>query len=410
MSFTGFRRPTTTDTPDEFFDVILPQVTGLAELKVILYVIRHTFGYNKWLDRISLSEFEHGIVTQDKDHRPRRVDGGVGLSRRAIIDGLKGAIGHDYLCKIIICPMCHSEVSPIQVERAYKHRHASGAKTISDAPARCPVCGRPLKGHEHIYYGLHWQDGEAPAPSPRDVEAKYRGLWRDRPSEASSLGGSEESSLPLVKQVHSQQLTPSVLTPAGAGGPAGGPLAPDSPAFLFDTLEAGQARDAHTASPSGNGDLQRDTSVARVSSAAPSRVASMELSQAVATVNEPLPVRRERVLCDLREHAGERRTQIYIVAVNIGQMMGLRWLDGQLRTQPTKEDKAEIGQLCRDYGGVAYVWTVACRMAGHEIAGDPLDYLRGALNAHRENLVKTAPGNPGEVFDQVDYKQFEYDQ
>src|SRR5512136_2965001 len=151
MSFEGFKRPTTTDTPDEFFDIILPQVSGLAELKVILYVIRHTFGYNKWLDRISLSEFEHGIMTQDKDKRPKQVDAGVGLSRRAIIDGLKATVGHEYLSKIIICPLCHSEVSPIQVQRAYKQRHASGVKTINDVPARCPVCNRPLKGHEHIY-------------------------------------------------------------------------------------------------------------------------------------------------------------------------------------------------------------------------------------------------------------------
>jgi hypothetical protein len=219
MSFTGFRRPTTTDTPDEFFDVILPQVTGLAELKVILYVIRHTFGYNKWLDRISLSEFEHGIVTQDKNHQPRRVDGGVGLSRRAIIDGLKAAVGHDYLRRIIICPACQSEASPVQVQRAYKHRHASGVKTIHDTPVRCPVCQRLLKGHEQIFYGLRWKDGEAPAPSPRDVEAKYRGLWRGRPGEQGSLGGSEESSLPRVKQVHSQQLTPRIICFDGTGIP-----------------------------------------------------------------------------------------------------------------------------------------------------------------------------------------------
>ncbi len=196
MPFQGFNRPTTTDTPDEFFDVILPEVKGLAELKVILYVIRHTFGYNKWLDRISLSEFEHGIVTQDDQGRRKVVDAGVGLSRRAVIDGLKAAVEHDYLCKVIICPACFSEVQPIHVERAYKHRFASGIKVIADVPARCPACRRLLKGREHVYYGLHWREGEAPAPSPRDVEAKYRGLWRRKSSESSSLEGSEELAFP----------------------------------------------------------------------------------------------------------------------------------------------------------------------------------------------------------------------
>ncbi len=296
------------------------------------------------------------------------------------------------------------------MQRAYKHRHASGVRTISDVPARCPVCSRPLKGHEHIYYGLHWKDGEAPAPSPRDVEAKYRGLWRSRGSETSSLGGSEDSSLPLVKQVHSQQLTPSVLTPEEPGGPTCGPLAPHSATSLFDTLEAGKERDAHTANRSGNGGLKRDTSVARVSNAVPSRVASVDQPQTSGTVSEPLPVRRERVLRNLREHASDRRTQVYIVAVNIGQMMGLRWMEGQLRTLPVKEDKAQVGKMCREYGGPAYVWTVACRVAGHEIAGDPLDYLWGALKAQRDSQSKTTAADPGKVFDQVDYKQFEYNE
>jgi hypothetical protein len=117
-------------------------------------------------------------------------------------------------------------------------------------------------------------------------------------------------------------------------------------------------------------------------------------------------------LRDLREHADDRRTQIYIVAVNIGQMLGLRWVDGQLRTQPIKQDKAEIGKMCREYGGPAYVWTVACRVAGHEIVGDSLDYLWGALRfaAQRNERHKMTLAEPGNVFDQVDYTRFEYDE
>jgi hypothetical protein len=134
----------------------------------------------------------------------------------------------------------------------------------------------------------------------------------------------------------------------------------------------------------------------------------MEPSSVDAVVNEPLPVRRERVLRDLREHAAKRRTQIYIVAVNLGQMMGLRWLDRQLRTQPTKEDKAEVGQLCREYGGPATVWTVACRIAGHQIAGDPLDYLRGTLKAERErNSGKRSRVAGTGDFEELDHQAYE---
>jgi len=386
MTFQGFARPTTTDTPDEFFDVILPKVTGLAELKVILYVIRHTFGYNKWLDRISLSEFERGIVTRQPNGQEKRIDFGVGLSRPAIVSGLREAVAHEYLRKHIVCPSCYSEVIPVPVARPYKSRTSSGTVRILDVPALCPSCQHPLKGREQIYYGLRWRDGEEPAVTPRDVMSKYRGLWRqdiettNDPSKELLLGGSKESFLPLVKNVNSQQLTPSVLTPADAGVPARGPLAPDS-VPTSDAPDTGAERSAHTAGPSGNDRPQRDEPAACASDESPAR--DVERGPGWDR-NEPLPVRRERVLRDLREHAHDRRTQIYIVAVNVGQMMGLRWVEGQLRTHPTKEDKAEVGKMCREYGGPAHVWTVACRIAGHEIAGDPLDYLWGRLKAEKE--------------------------
>lgn len=171
-----------------------------------------------------------------------------------------------------------------------------------------------------------------------------------------------------------------MLTPADAGGPTGGPLAPN-PVSTSDAPDTGAERSAHTTGPSGNDRPQRDEPAACASDESPAR----DVEQGPGwDRNEPLPVRRERVLRDLREHAHDRRTQIYIVAVNIGQMMGLRWVEGQLRTHPTKEDKAEVGRMCREYGGPAHVWTVACRIAGHEIAGDPLDYLWGRLKAEKE--------------------------
>ena len=44
--FKGFSRPNTTPTPDEVFDVFLTQLTP-AELKVLLYIIRRTYGFQK---------------------------------------------------------------------------------------------------------------------------------------------------------------------------------------------------------------------------------------------------------------------------------------------------------------------------------------------------------------------------
>ena len=58
----GFLRPTTTPTPDEIFDVWLSHLSG-AETKVILYIVRRTFGFGKDADAISLSQICNGIIS-----------------------------------------------------------------------------------------------------------------------------------------------------------------------------------------------------------------------------------------------------------------------------------------------------------------------------------------------------------
>jgi len=78
-SFPGFQSPNYTPVPDELFDVLLPDLT-LAELRVLLYVMRRTFGFKKGSDRISKSQLENGIVRNDG----RLLDRGTGLSRRAV--------------------------------------------------------------------------------------------------------------------------------------------------------------------------------------------------------------------------------------------------------------------------------------------------------------------------------------
>jgi Bacteriophage replication protein O len=83
-AFPGFQFPTTTPVPDEVFDVLMPQLSG-AELKVLLYICRRTFGFRKASDSISLSQIAHGIITR----AGRVLDGGTGLSKRHVINALK---------------------------------------------------------------------------------------------------------------------------------------------------------------------------------------------------------------------------------------------------------------------------------------------------------------------------------
>jgi phage replication O-like protein O len=77
----GFEKPNHTQTPNSFFDESLKQIKSLCELKVVLTVIRKTFGWQKRQERISLSQLE--AVT--------------GLTRQGVQKGVKLAIEHGFI-------------------------------------------------------------------------------------------------------------------------------------------------------------------------------------------------------------------------------------------------------------------------------------------------------------------------
>jgi len=83
-NFAGFEYPKMTDVPDQIFDQFLPAFSG-AELKVILYVCRKTFGWKKDNDDISLSQLLYGIKTREA----KIVDRGTGLSKPALLKALR---------------------------------------------------------------------------------------------------------------------------------------------------------------------------------------------------------------------------------------------------------------------------------------------------------------------------------
>src|ERR671933_1702421 len=83
-AFRGFLSPTTTQVPDQLFDELLSTLTG-AELKVLLYIVRRTFGFKRMADNISLNQICHGITTADG----RVLDRGTGLSQSTVLTALK---------------------------------------------------------------------------------------------------------------------------------------------------------------------------------------------------------------------------------------------------------------------------------------------------------------------------------
>lgn len=80
----GLPRPNTTQVPDVFLDEIMSTLNE-AELRVMLYIIRRTYGFKRDEDTISLAQFSRGIITYDG----RCLDGGTGMKRTSVIRGLR---------------------------------------------------------------------------------------------------------------------------------------------------------------------------------------------------------------------------------------------------------------------------------------------------------------------------------
>ena len=93
-TFEGFDEPTQNWT--KFPNVLireLPRISSLGELKVILYVLRHTWGFHETEKRISLDEFQYGR----KRRGGSRLDSGIGMGLSAIRRGIARAVEHGYL-------------------------------------------------------------------------------------------------------------------------------------------------------------------------------------------------------------------------------------------------------------------------------------------------------------------------
>jgi len=87
VRFSGYSKPNYTMVPDELFDEQLPYLSG-AELKVLLYIIRRTFGFKKDSDEISFNQICKGITKKDGEI----LDQGTGLSSSTAQAAIKGLI------------------------------------------------------------------------------------------------------------------------------------------------------------------------------------------------------------------------------------------------------------------------------------------------------------------------------
>jgi hypothetical protein len=93
-TFNGFEEPKEnwSKLPHAFIGA-LPLVETEGELKVILYILRHTWGFQDTEKKITLDEFKNGRKRRDRT----RLDAGTGLSKPTIIDGLERAEQHGFI-------------------------------------------------------------------------------------------------------------------------------------------------------------------------------------------------------------------------------------------------------------------------------------------------------------------------
>lgn len=95
-NFKGFAPPSAnySKLPHEFIN-LLPEINSMAELKVVIYILRHTWGFSEYdkPKRITTDEFMNGRKRKDGT----RLDNGTGLSNKSVISGLESAVEHGFV-------------------------------------------------------------------------------------------------------------------------------------------------------------------------------------------------------------------------------------------------------------------------------------------------------------------------
>lgn len=100
------------------------QLTG-AEFKVLWYILRHTYGWQKEKDRISLTQFENGIFSRKNN---RWLDRGTGLTRQTIITALKSLEAMGFIKKTKSKINYYEVVKKLDLSNQ-ENRHPNSQKT-----------------------------------------------------------------------------------------------------------------------------------------------------------------------------------------------------------------------------------------------------------------------------------------
>ena len=93
--FPGFPPESQTWNFPNIINGFVHQLNG-SEFKVLWYILRRTYGWQKDRDKVSLTQFEKGIFSKKKSEW---VDRGTGLSRQSIINALEVLVEKGFIRK-----------------------------------------------------------------------------------------------------------------------------------------------------------------------------------------------------------------------------------------------------------------------------------------------------------------------
>lgn len=97
--FSGFNKPSSnySKLPHEFMN-LMSEMSSMSELKVVLYILRHTWGYGDETKKITIDEFCKGRKQRNKTTGEiSRIDNGTGLSEQGVRDGIQKAIEDGFI-------------------------------------------------------------------------------------------------------------------------------------------------------------------------------------------------------------------------------------------------------------------------------------------------------------------------
>jgi hypothetical protein len=192
--------------PNEWIN-ICAEITNLAELKVVQYVLRHTWGYHEYDGQpkpITIDEFMHGRKRKDGT----RIDKGTGLSEMSVRNGLEKAIEHGY----IICES--DERDKARIKKSYKlNMLSSGVQDLDPKQKK--------SGVQDLGDGVQNLDLGTKKLRPRsEKETKEKHQKKnteerknDTPQQNSPVSTQQESSHSFIRSQNQSSLSPEQTKP-----------------------------------------------------------------------------------------------------------------------------------------------------------------------------------------------------